>query len=75
MTKREAIRILVREGHRLRHTDISNRRMIAALKTLSVTGDDLLQVGYELELWKVSGEPYLTRNPRSLSFVEASAQA
>ena len=73
MTKSEAVMTLVREGRRLRQSVESNLRILAALKTLGVTGEELKTVGHQLELWKATGDPYLHRDPRSPSFVEASA--
>lgn len=72
MTKHEAVMILIRDGHRLRQSVDSNKRMIAALKTLGLEGQELLRVGYELEVWKANGDPYLHRAPRSPSFAEVS---
>ncbi len=72
MTKSEAVMVLVQEGRRLRQSVESNRKIIAALKTLNVEGKDLLSVGHQLELWKATGDPYLHRAPRSPSFAEVS---
>lgn len=73
MTKHDAVMILIRDGHRLRQSVDSNRRMITALKVLGLEGQELLRTGNELELWKANGDPYLHRDPRSPSFAEASA--
>lgn len=74
MTKSEAVMTLVREGRRLRQSVESNRKIIAALKVLGVDGEELKTVGYQLELWKTNGDPYLHRDPRSPSFSEVTAR-
>ncbi len=73
MTKHDAVITLIRDGHRLRQSVESNKRMIAALKALGFEGQELLRTGNELELWKANGDPYLHRDPRSPSFAEVSA--
>ena len=72
MNKSEAVMILVQEGRRLRQSVASNLRIIAALRVLGIEGEELKAVGYQLELWKTNGDPYLYRAPRSPSFSEAS---
>lgn len=55
----EALHYIVHRSRNERTNKACNKRVMRALVTLGFRGDDLLQAGYVMEIWKQDGTSYI----------------